>query len=298
MKGKLNDATQKQIEKDEQLLKQQQEQAKKATDAQSKALYEQQIKEREAMINKAQQELAQMKQKDQDYRKNDEKLKAQEQKLKQEAQKAAGDRVFYNKFVDSDPANSDRYMDKRGLQSPKQKEADFEAQSFIDGSKENQDRIKQVNDEIDYYNKNKSSSDTKNGQQIYEDSISEKTHENIINENQQAQNDTKEDIKKGKDEIDQKNKEINDLKNKIEEQKKQLDNNQGNSVLITQKLNDLNMLLKTSQNHLDSLTEHQKQMTAKLAALADMEKYFKEEAQKAAKARDFYNKFVKPKGTK
>ena len=294
----LIDATQKQIEKDEELLKQQQEQAKKATDAQSKALYEQQVKEREAMINKTKQELAQMKQKDLDYKKNDGQLKAQEQKLKQDAKKAAGDRVFYNKFVDSDPTNSDRYMDKRGLQSPKQKEADFEAQSFIDGSKENQDRIKQVNDEIDYYNKNKSSSDTKNGQQIYEDSISEKTHENRINENQQAQNDTKEDIKKGKDEIDQKNKEINDLKNKIEEQKKQLDNNQGNSVLITQKLNDLNMLLKTSQNHLDSLTEHQKQMTAKLAALTDMEKYFKEEAQKAAKARDFYNKFVKPKGTK
>ena len=69
-------------------------------------------------------------------------------------------------------------------------------------------------------------------------------------------------------------------------------------IEIKQKLNDLNMLLKTSQNHLDSLTEHQKQMTAKLAALTDMEKYFKEEAQKAAKARDFYNKFVKPKGTK
>ena len=58
------------------------------------------------------------------------------------------------------------------------------------------------------------------------------------------------------------------------------------------------MLLRSAQSHLDNLNEQQKQMTAKLAALTDMEKYFKEEAQKAAKARDFYNKFVKPKGTK
>ena len=291
----LMDATQKQIQKDEQLLKQQQEQAKKTTDAQSKALYEQQVKEREAMINKAKQELAQMKQKDQNYKATNANLKNQENKLKQEAQKAAGDRAFYNKFVDSDPANSDRYMDKRGLQSPKQKEADFEAQSFIDGSKENQDRIKQVNDEIDYYNKNKSSSDTKNGQQIYEDSISEKTHNDRLNQNQQEQNNAMEEIKKGKDKIEQKLKEINELKNKITEQRKQFDNSQINT---NQQLNNLNMLLRSAQSHLDNLNEQQKQMTAKLAALTDMEKYFKEEAQKAAKARDFYNKFVKPKGTK
>ncbi len=291
----LIDAAQKQIEKEEQLLRQQQEQAKKTTDEQSKKLYEQQVKEREAMINKAKQELAQMKQKDQDYKKNARQLKAQEQVLKQEAQKAASDRVFYNKFVDSDPANSDRYKDKRGLQSPNQKEYDFEIKSAIDGSEENQDRIKQVNDEIDYYQNNKSSLDTKSGQQIYEDSISEKTHNDRLNKNQQEQNNAMEEIKKGKDKIEQKLKEINELKNKMAEQRKQLDDSQINT---NQQLNDLNILLRAAQNHLDNLNEHQRQMTARVAALSDMEKYLKSEAEKASKARDFYNKFVKPRRTK
>ena len=240
-------------------------------------------------------EVAQMKQKDQDYKKNARQLKAQEQVLKQEAQKAASDRVFYNKFVDSDPANSDRYKDKRGLQSPNQKEYDFEIKSAIDGSEENQDRIKQVNDEIDYYQNNKSSLDTKSGQQIYEDSISEKTHNDRLNKNQQEQNNAMEEIKKGKDKIEQKLKEINELKNKMAEQRKQLDDSQINT---NQQLNDLNILLRAAQNHLDNLNEHQRQMTARVAALSDMEKYLKSEAEKASKARDFYNKFVKPRRTK
>ena len=88
------------------------------------------------------------------------------------------------------------------------------------------------------------------------------------------------------------------MKDKIADQKKQIDNNQGNSTQMVQQLNDLNLLLKTAQGHLANLNEHQKQMSARLAALTDLEKYFKDEAQKAAKARNFYNKFVKPKGTK
>ena len=96
---KLMEAKQRQIAQDEALLKQQKEQAQKEADAQSKALYEQQVKEREAMIAKAQQELEQMKQNESKYAQKDIDLRHQEARDKRAAEQAAKDRAFYNKFV-------------------------------------------------------------------------------------------------------------------------------------------------------------------------------------------------------
>ena len=96
---KLMEAKQRQIAQDEALLKQQKEQAQKEADAQSKALYEQQVKEREAMIAKAQQELEQMKQNESKYAQKDVDLRQQEARDKRAAEQAAKDRAFYNKFV-------------------------------------------------------------------------------------------------------------------------------------------------------------------------------------------------------
>ena len=96
---KLMEAKQRQIAQDEALLKQQKEQAQKEADAQSKALYEQQVKEREAMIAKAQQELEQMKQNESKYAQKDVDLRHQEARDKRAAEQAAKDRAFYNKFV-------------------------------------------------------------------------------------------------------------------------------------------------------------------------------------------------------
>ena len=96
---KQMEAKQRQIAQDEALLKQQKEQAQKEADAQSKALYEQQVKEREAMIAKAQQELEQMKQNESKYAQKDVDLRHQEARDKRAAEQAAKDRAFYNKFV-------------------------------------------------------------------------------------------------------------------------------------------------------------------------------------------------------
>ena len=103
------------------------------------------------------------------------------------------------------------------------------------------------------------------------------------NPNQQESNDIKENIKKERNRLEQKNKEINELKKKIDDLKKQIENSKGDSMLSAQQMNDLNTLLKMSQGHLNNLIEQQNQMNVRLANLMRMESGFQSGDQSTAR---------------
>ena len=83
------------------------------------------------------------------------------------------------------------------------------------------------------------------------------------------------------------------MKKKIDNLKKQIEDSQGSSMLTAQQMSDLNVMLKTAQSHLNTLTEQQKQMSSGLASLTGSATS-KAEGLQAGKS----GFFVKPKGTK